>query len=277
MRAQSGEFVRVTGEGQASESGDFGGGSGGEFRVGIQSRAYRRAADGEVIEPRQDGMDPGNVPVNQAQITTEFLTKSYGGGVLKMRAADFDNVVKFRALFIQRIPEVRQSREEPVHGFLCRRNVHGGRESVIGGLGHVYVVIGMDRRLAPHAAAGPFDGAVGDDLIGIHVRLGAGAGLPDAEGKMGVQGAGDDFISGRGDHGAKTGGHFPEVGIDQGAGFFENPEGADQGTGHHIAADGKILQGALRLGTPVGRGGDFDGAHGIGFGAGHDGKNSGGD
>jgi hypothetical protein len=41
------------------------------------------------------------------------------------------------------------------------------------------VVVGVNGLLGAHGAAQDLNGAVGDDLVGVHVGLGAGAGLPD--------------------------------------------------------------------------------------------------
>ena len=58
--------------------------------------------------------------------------------------------------------------------------------------------LGWTSVLAAEFAAEDFDGAVGDDLVGVHVGLGAGAGLPDDEGEMIVEFAGDDVVAGLG-------------------------------------------------------------------------------
>jgi hypothetical protein len=46
------------------------------------------------------------------------------------------------------------------------------------------VVVGVDRLLGAHGAAEDLNGAVRDDFVGVHVGLGAGAGLPDDEGEV---------------------------------------------------------------------------------------------
>jgi hypothetical protein len=46
------------------------------------------------------------------------------------------------------------------------------------------VVVGMDGLLATLHSAEDLNGTVGDDLVGVHVGLGAGAGLPDDEGEV---------------------------------------------------------------------------------------------
>lgn len=85
---------------------------------------------------------------------------------------------------------------------------------------------------------------------------------------MGVELPGDDFIGGDGDEVADGLGHFAEVRIHERTGLFQHAEGADERAGHDVAPDGKVFQGTLGLGPPISRGSDFDGAHGIGFGAG---------
>jgi len=46
------------------------------------------------------------------------------------------------------------------------------------------VVIGVNRLLGAHDTTEQLDGAVGDDLVDVHVGLGAGAGLPDDQGEV---------------------------------------------------------------------------------------------
>jgi hypothetical protein len=41
------------------------------------------------------------------------------------------------------------------------------------------MVVRVDGLLGAHLAAENLNGAVGDDLVGVHVGLGTGAGLPD--------------------------------------------------------------------------------------------------
>src|SRR5204863_564 len=57
------------------------------------------------------------------------------------------------------------------------------------------VVVGMDRCLAACELNRP----VGDHLVGVHIRLRAGAGLKDAERELIVECTVDDFLSGAGD------------------------------------------------------------------------------
>ena len=80
-----------------------------------------------------------------------------------------------------------------------RGDVHRGREGVVRGLAAIDVVVGMDRRLAAALARQHLVGPVGDHLVGVHVGLGAGAGLPDHQRELVVELAVDDLLGGRGD------------------------------------------------------------------------------
>ena len=63
--------------------------------------------------------------------------------------------------------------------------MNGGREHIVRGLPHVDVVVGVDRLLLVEAiAAGHLDGAVTDDLVGVHIGRGARAGLVDVDGEL---------------------------------------------------------------------------------------------
>ena len=140
-------------------------------------------------------------------------------------------------------------------------------KGVVGGLRHVDVVVGMNGLFAAHDAAGDFDGAIGDDFVGVHVGLRAAAGLPDAQGEMGVEFAGDDFVGGLDDELGFFGGEFAEILIHHRGGFFQDAEGADEFGRHGVAPDIEVDERARRLRAVVAVIGHFDRAHGIGFGA----------
>jgi len=60
-----------------------------------------------------------------------------------------------------------------------RSDVHCCRETVVGALSTVHMIIGMNGRLAPARAASELVGATRDDFVDVHVALRAAAGLPD--------------------------------------------------------------------------------------------------
>ena len=57
----------------------------------------------------------------------------------------------------------------------------------------------MNRFFASHRTAGNFNCTVADDLVGIHVGLGARTGLPNHKREMGVEFSRDDLVGGLND------------------------------------------------------------------------------
>ena len=125
----------------------------------------------------------------------------------------------------------------------------------------------MNRLLRSQLAARQFDGAVGDDLVDVHVGLRAAAGLPDAQRELVVEFAGDDFVGGLHDQLGFVGGKLAEVLVHQRASLLQDAESADQLRRHGVAADVEVQQRALRLRAPVDVGRDVDLSHAVGFGA----------
>lgn len=62
--------------------------------------------------------------------------------------------------------------------------MHDGREAIIGGRGHVDVVVWVYRLFRTHCASKYLNRSIGNDLICVHVRLGARACLPYNEWEM---------------------------------------------------------------------------------------------
>src|SRR2546429_6350325 len=69
--------------------------------------------------------------------------------------------------------------------------------------------------LAAHHPARDLDRAVRDHFVDVHVRLRAAAGLPDAQGEMRVELAGDDFVGGLHDELSLFAGEFSQVLVHQ--------------------------------------------------------------
>ena len=104
-----------------------------------------------------------------------------------MRATDFHHVVIGVGLPLERVAQTHHARHQAALHHLDRRDVHGRGKGVVGRLGAIDVVIGVHRLFAAELAARELDGAVGDDLVDVHVRLGARPRLPDREGEVAVQ------------------------------------------------------------------------------------------
>ena len=209
-----------------------------------------------------------DVAFEQAGPASEFLADCEGHCVLQVGAADLDDAVELLRFGCDGMVHGLDRGDERILHAIGRCDVHGRGERVVGRLRHVDVIIWMNWFLGPHFAAGDFDGAVGDHFVHVHVGLGAAAGLPDAQGELVVEFAGDDFVGRLHDESRYVRGKLAQILIHQGAGFLERAKGADQLRRHGVASDVEVQQRTLGLRAPVDVRGDFDLSHAVGLDAG---------
>ncbi len=202
---------------------------GAEFRMGVDAGADRRAAGRQF---QQCGKRQPCSPQRQLQLadkSADLLAEPQRRGVCQVRAANLDDGVPLRGLVRQRRPQPLQGRQQFGFDRQGRSHVDRGGEHVVGRLSHVYVVVRMDRLLfGQPVAASHFDGPVGNDLVGIHVRRRAGAGLVDVDGKLIVEFPGGHFAGGGDDRLGKVGFELAEIAVGQGRGCLDQPQGPDQ-------------------------------------------------
>ena len=127
--------------------------------------------------------------------------------------------------------------------------------------------LGWTGVFAAQLAAGELDGAVADDLVYVHVRLRAGAGLPHAEREFAVECASDNLIRHASNELSLPPRRRTDFGVDQRGGLLDVRVGATDLDRHPVVADGEVDERALRLRAPVVFGGDVDGPHRVGLGA----------
>jgi hypothetical protein len=127
--------------------------------------------------------------------------------------------------------------EQVVDDLLGGGDVHRGREGVVRRLAAVDVVVGVDRLLAAHDAAGELDGAVADHLVDVHVGLRAAAGLPHAQREVVVELAVDDLVGGVDDALDLVPRQLTELAVGQRGGLLEDAERADHRAGEPVLAD----------------------------------------
>ena len=185
-----------------------------------------------------------------------------------MRAADFHYIGELAGLGVDGLLHALDRGDQRAMDALGGGNVHGRGESIVRGLRHVDVIVGMDRVFRAEHAAGQLDGAVGDHFVGVHVGLRAAAGLPDAQGELIVEFAGDHVVSRLGDQARLFRRELAKLLIDQGRGLFQNAESTDQLGGHGVAADIEMHKRAGGLRAPIDVRGHFNLAHAVGFDAG---------
>ena len=94
----------------------------------------------------------------------------------------------------------------------------------------------------PRTPPAQLNGAVGDDLVDIHIGLRAAAGLPNAQWELVVELAGDDFVGGAHDQPGLFRRQLAEVFVHEGGGLLQDAEGADQLRRHGVAANGEVDQ-----------------------------------
>jgi len=82
--------------------------------------------------------------------------------------------------------------------------------------------------------------AIGDDFIGIHVALGAGAGLPHYKGKVVVEFSIDDFLSGFTNSATDVVRHIAQLVVGEAGRLFDNAKRAYQARGHFFPANFEV-------------------------------------
>ena len=110
----------------------------------------------------------------------------------------------------------------------------------------------MDRLLGSDDAAGDLDRPVGDDLVGVHVGLGARPGLKYDQRKLVVELAVDDILSCMDDEFGLLLRQLPELEVRQRRAFFQEAERADHRPAPAVplGADREVEPGALGLRAP---------------------------
>ena len=191
----------------------------------------------------------------------DFLAEQNRRRVLQVGASAFEHVRVFLLQPDQFLLQPRQGADRPLHGF-CRGNMHCRRESVVGGLAHIHVIVGVQQLFSRDLIA-----PVRDDFVHVHVALGSGSGLPYHQRKMIVQLPVKDFIRGPADCFAFLFGHLLrfQLPVGQRRRHFQHGKRPDDFLRHVFMprADREIIPAPFRLGSPVPVCRNSDFAHGI--------------
>ena len=136
-------------------------------------------------------------------------------------------------------------------------HVHSRREGVVGGLGHVHIIVWMDALFA----ACFFQFLVCNmsyHFIHVHVALGAGAGLVYYQREFAIPFACQDFIARGSDSACLLGIHLAAGLVCQSGALLQYSECTDD-FHRHFVADFEIFERTLRLRAPhmIGRNLDF--------------------
>jgi len=144
------------------------------------------AALRQAEQPWHGAGQPVQAQLDLARPGRYLLAQRDRHGVHHVGAPDLDDAVPLR-----RTPQeagvkgLQRGNQAVLHG-LGRSDVHYGREAVVAALAAVHMVIRVDRAAAAARLAQRLVRAVGDHLVGVHVGLGAAAGLPYRQRELGV-------------------------------------------------------------------------------------------
>ncbi len=186
--------------------------------------------------------------VNHNRIGAEFLPQGHGNGILIFSASHLQYVFKRFSLSFQRIAQFFHCVDQIFFGEQYRQ-FYRCWVDVIGGLGAINMIIGMQILILAFIITQDFQTAIGNHFVGVHIGGGAGTALKHVNGELVVQFAVQNFITGLG-YGFHPGLINPaQFMIGHGRSLFDHGQRFD-----HVfkiidmyAGDGKIFHGALGL------------------------------
>ena len=226
--------------------------------MSVEPRSHRSAAQGELAQVRERSTNVGDAVVELRHPAGDLLPERERGRVLKMSAADLDDVLERFGLRREGITQRRKRRHEPVVDGLNGGHVHRRGKDIVRGLPAVDLVVGMHAALLAALASQELARPVGEHLVHVHVGLGARARLPHHQRKFAVVLSGEHLVGGGGDGFRLLLGKLLEVYVHPRARALDQRERADQLHGHALAGNAEILERALRLRAPQPAGGNAD-------------------
>ena len=152
--------------------------AGGELRVRVEARAGRRAAERDLRHARQRVGHAGPAEADLRRVAGELLPERHRHRVHQVGAARLHDVLERLGLGGEGRLELLERGQQPVRRLVERGEVDGAGEHVVGGLAHVHVIVRV----------GALAGQRRDDLVRVHVRGRAGAGLEDVDGELARRG-----------------------------------------------------------------------------------------
>ena len=241
----------------------------GELRVAVQAGAHGRAAERDLVQPGQRRLEPGDVAVELRHVAAELLAERERHRVLEVRPADLDDVESNSARFAS-----RASRRARTDGM--RSSTIAMATAMCSAVGNVSLLdwlrftwsFGWIGCLPPRApAATSFARPAMTSLTFMFVWVPEPV-CQTRSGNSPAEPAVGDLRRRRGDQLVLLGGQQAELRVDARGGELEDPEGADDPVGHHVAPDREVVERALGLRGPVVVGRYVDLAHRVRLGPG---------
>ena len=231
----------------------------------VEAGADRRGAERQRMEIVQRRRNARERVVDLRDPAANHLPERHRHRILQMRAADHDHAGVRGRLLRQRVAQRGDLGNQAVNDCFRRGHVHHDRETVVGRLTLVHVIVGMHGRMRSERLAGELIGAIGNHLVRVHVALRAGSGLEHDERKLGIEPAGDDFVRGARDQIGNLRRDQAERGVGARRGFLQESERANDGTrpDESRTADREEMARPLGLRAPQAIGRDLDRPHGV--------------
>ena len=213
---------------------------GGELGVGVEAGAGGGPAERDLADPAQGRLDPLDAEPHLRRVAAELLPERDRHSVHQVGAPRLDHVGEQLRLCLEGRLQRAHRRQQVAADLVQRRQVNGGGEDVVRGLTHVHLVVGVC----------PVAGEVGQHLVGVHVRGGAGAGLEDVDRELVVVFAGGDRFARLGDPRGHGGVERPELRVRRRRGRLQPAEPADHGNRDPLAGHREVVNGLGGLATP---------------------------
>ncbi|KWV85274.1 hypothetical protein PFLmoz3_05218 [Pseudomonas fluorescens] len=219
---------------------------------GIEAGADGGAALGQLAHRGQGAADRTLGVIELGDKRRKFLAEGDRCGIHHVGTAGLDQLHMPRGQFCQPTGQGGDCRQQLLVHRLHRSNAHGGGEAVVGTLGTVDVIVGVHRALAAAVVAGQFVGAASDHFVGVHVALGATAGLPDHQRELVVMLAVQDFVGSLLDQAGNIGRQVAVAVVDPRRGLLDQGQGMQYRQRHALLANREIDQRTLGLRAPIG-------------------------
>ena len=224
--------------------------------MGVDAGAYRRSAEPDLAQQFRLLMNGFCRALDRRGVGAELLAQPHGDRILHVSASRLEYMMKLFALLCQCGDKVIE-RGVKFFELQQRRQTHGAREDIVSRLPIVDVVVGMNVLVLAERAAQQLGGAVGDDLVAIHVEADAGARLEDVHYEFVIPLALLNFLSGRNDRVGRLFVNQSQLAVSFGGRLLHHRDRADERAVGAQPADGKVLHRTRGLNSVVNVAGNF--------------------
>ena len=156
----------------------------------IQAGAHCRTSQRDLLQGWQGSFHVFQAVLHHGFPAADLLTECQRNCILKMGSSGLDGLHVFLFQLIQGLNHAVHRRNQLLLNGEHRCNAHGRRKGIVGALGFVHIIVGME-----HPASCQIRGTAGNDLVHVHIGLGTASGLIDHQRKMIVQFSLKNFIA----------------------------------------------------------------------------------